>query len=86
MKDEKGLFYHPYPNNKSVRMYVRQGDGDIEFRLFNAKEPQLWEDHGWVPYAALQQAFEMYDRKKGGFDPKVAYDISIARTLLKENK
>lgn len=86
MKDEQGLFYYPYPNNKSVRMYVRQGIDDIEFRLFNSKEPQLWEEHGWAPYLALQKAFEMYDIKKSGFNPKAAYDIAIARTLLKENQ
>lgn len=83
MKDKLGLYYYPYPQNKRVRMYVLRRDEEICFRLWNADDPQLWEQHGWVPYEAIQKAAGMYD-KKGGFDPHQAYDLAIAEALLKE--
>ena len=84
MKDDQGLYYYPFPLNKRVRMYVRVLDGEIAFRMWNADDPQLWEEHGWVPYAAIKQAQKMYEVKD--FDPGQAYDIQIARALIKENK
>ncbi len=84
MKDDKGLYYHPYPQNPRVRMYVRMGNGEICFRMWNRDDPDLWQEHGWVPYGAIRQALAMY-AKKDGFDPKRAYDIDVARALLKEN-
>jgi len=29
MKDEKGRYYHPFPQNKRVRMYVQKTGNDI---------------------------------------------------------
>lgn len=86
MKDEKGLYYHPFPQNKRVRMYVRAADGEeeIEFRLWNQDDPMLWTEHGWVPWGAIEKATDMYTGK--GFDPKAAYDIGLARALIKENR
>ncbi len=81
MKDKLGLYYYPFPANKRVRMYVRShAAGEIEFRLWNQDDPQMWEEHGWVPYAAIEQAKAMYSG--GPFDPNRAYDLSLARALL----
>ena len=82
MKDEKGLYYHPFPQNKKVRMYVSGSEGDIYFRLWNADDPYLWIDHKWVPYGAVKQATKIYKGKN--FDPNRAYDIEVAKILLKE--
>ena len=83
MKDKKGLYYYPFPQNKRVHMYVREGDGTIWFRLWNADDPVLWDKHGWVPYGAIKQAADMYKGKK--FPPNQAYDIELAKALLTEN-
>ena len=83
MKDKKGLYYYPFPQNKRVHMYVREGDGTIWFRLWNADDPELWEKHGWVPYGAIKQAADMYKGKN--FPPNQAYNIELAKALLEEN-
>jgi len=82
MKDDRGLYYYPFPTNKRVRMYVRQGPDDIQFRMWNQDDAQMWDSHGWVPLAAILQAQTMY--KGGAFDPRKAYDRSLAEALLKE--
>jgi hypothetical protein len=84
MKDDKGLYYYPFPQNKGIRMYVREDDGIIYFRLWNAEDPMMWEEHGWVPYGAIKQATAMVDRKK--FDPSRAYDLEAAKMLFKTNR
>jgi hypothetical protein len=83
MKDEKGLFYYPFPQNKNTRMYVRRKNDTIEFRLWNADDPMLWKDHGWVPYDAVEQAKTMYQGKK--FDPGQSYDLNLAQALINES-
>jgi len=65
-------------------MYVRKDQGTICFRLWNADDPQLWMEHGWVPYEAIRQASTMYG--KGSFNPDKAYDIDVARAMLAENQ
>ena len=84
MKDDKGLYYYPFPLNKRVRMYVREMGIEIGFRMWSSDDPKLWEEHGWVPYDAIKQAQKIYTVKE--FDPKQAYDIQIAQALIKENK
>jgi hypothetical protein len=84
MKDKTGLYYYPFPQNKRVHMYVREADGAIWFRLWNADDPELWEEHGWVPYGAIKQAAAMSKGKN--FDPNRAYDIEVAMMLLKEEE
>ncbi|RJQ86889.1 MAG: hypothetical protein C4519_01435 [Desulfobacteraceae bacterium] len=84
MKDDRGLYYYPFPTNKRVRMYVRQNMDEIEFRMWNQDDPQLWEDHGWVPHSAIIQAQAMYTGR--GFDPRRAYDLDLARALFRENQ
>lgn len=84
MKDERGVYYYPFPQNKKVRMYVRQADDTIYFRLWNSDDPELWGQHGWLPYEAIQQATAMYDQKND-FNPKQAYDLQIAEATLKDH-
>ncbi len=84
MQDRRGLYYYPFPGNKRVRMYVRPGSQEPEFRMWNQDDEQMWARHGWVPYSAIQQAMGMY--KGGPFDPKVAYDLQSANALIRENR
>ena len=63
-------------------MYVRETDGMIWFRLWNTDDPELWEEHGWVPYDAIKQATAM--QKRTNFDPNQAYDIAVAKMVIKE--
>jgi hypothetical protein len=84
MKDDKGLYYHPFPQNKKVRMYVRETGEGVCFRLWNSDDPKLWEEHGWIPYDAIRQASAIY--KGADFNPTQAYDIEAARTLLRDNR
>ncbi|MFW5490337.1 MAG: hypothetical protein ACNI3A_18250 [Desulfovibrio sp.] len=83
MKDEKGLFYYPFPENKKVRMYVQEDETDVWFRLWNQDDEKLWEEHGWVPYGAIKKAAASYENKKA-FDPGQAYDINVAKMIIKE--
>jgi hypothetical protein len=83
MKDDRGLYYYPNPLKKNFRMYVKEVDGEINFRMWNSEDPELWAEHGWVPYSAIKQASEIY--QGGNFDPKYAYDIELARALLKHD-
>lgn len=82
MKDDRGVYYYPFPANKRVRMYVRSHLDEIEFRMWNQDDPKMWETHGWVPYGAILQAQALYKGK--GFDPKKAYDMNLAEALLRE--
>lgn len=82
MQDEKGLFYYPNPQNKRVRMYVMEEDGEIFFRLWNQDDPDLFDDHGWVPWGAIKKAMGLFAGK--GFDPAKAYDLGVARMILKD--
>jgi len=83
MKDKRGLYYYPFPQNKNTRMYVREKEGAVWFRLWNADDPKLWEEHGWVPYDAIKQAEALYDGN--AFDPAKAYDLQTAEALIREN-
>ncbi len=82
MKDGRGLFYYPNPAKKQIRMYVKEEGGQVWFRLWNGDDPELWQEHGWVPYEAIRQAQAMYTGDK--FDPAQAYDLNLARALLAE--
>jgi hypothetical protein len=86
MKDDRGLYYYPYPHNKQTRMYVRKSQGIIWFRLFNENTPELWDEHGWVPHDAIIKAAAMYDRKNSAFNPTEAYDPEIAKALIKDEE
>jgi hypothetical protein len=84
MKDKRGLYYYPYPQNKRVKTYVRQFGNDIEFRLWNEDDPQLWEEHGWIAHEAIIQAARLFTKKS--FDPNQVYDVELAKALFKENQ
>ena len=64
-------------------MYVQEEGSEIFFRLWNADDIQLWDDHGWIPYEAIKQAQAMYEQKND-FNPKQAYDLETAKAVLKE--
>jgi len=81
MKDKLGLYYYPFPQNKRVKMYVRHFGGTIEFRLWNQDDPDLWKEHGWLSHDIILQAAKRADKKV--FDPDQAYDMGVARALLK---
>jgi hypothetical protein len=85
MKDDRGNYYYPFPQNKQVRMYIHEKDDMIYFRLWNADDPELWVQHGWIPYDAILQAQAMYEQKNR-FDPRKAYDLEIAKAVLKEGR
>jgi hypothetical protein len=84
MEDKDGLYYYPFPENKRVRMYVRLRKGVICFRLWNQDDPNLWQEHGWVPHDAIVKASSQYRNKP--FDPRAAYDIRLAKALLDEKE
>lgn len=84
MKDDKGIYYLPNPQNPRIHMYVQKAGTEICFRLWNADDDTLWTQHGWIPFTAVKAAQAMYDRKSGGFDPKTIYDLAVARELLGE--
>ena len=85
MKDSRGVYYYPLLENKNLRMYVRLGSSDVEFRLWDGNDESLWEEHGWVPYQAIQQAAELYEKEGRGNKPPIhLYDIEIAIRLLKD--
>ena len=84
MRDDKGLFYYPFPENKRVRMYVKSEDDMIWFRMWNRDDEKLWEQHDWVPWGAIKKAMGMYKVKD--FDPHKAYDIEVAKLILKEGE
>ena len=83
MKDDRGKYYYPFPQNKKVRMYVQEEGGNVYFRLWNSDDIKLWDDHGWIPYEAIQQAQAMYEQKND-FNPNKAYDLETAKAVLKE--
>ncbi len=85
MKNEKGYYYYPYPENKQTRMYVKKSQGIIWFRLWNQQIPELWDEHGWVSYDAIVEASKIYQKNKTNFDPNRAYDINVAKEVLGEN-
>lgn len=86
MKDQRGYFYYPFPHNRRVRMYVREAGGDVCFRMWNADDDRMWDEHGWVPYTAIREATALYEQSETGFDPRRAYDLDAARALVEEQR
>ncbi|WP_028575253.1 hypothetical protein [Desulfonatronovibrio hydrogenovorans] len=82
MKVPQGPYYYPNPKNKKERMYVRENDGSIEFRLWHQDHPQIWDKHGWLDMDIVKRAAGMYEKK--GQNPLELYDQDIARALLKQ--
>ena len=86
MKDIKGLYYLPSLQDKDVRMYVRESDGIIEFRLWNAENAEVWEKHEWLPYAVILQAAEVFKERGSDRNPLALYKLDIAKRLLEDDK
>lgn len=86
MKDERGLYYYPQAGNREARVYVRHGeDGGIEFRLWQVDHPEVWERHGWLPLAVIENAARLYRKERNAdADPLKLYDVAVARALLAE--
>jgi hypothetical protein len=82
MKDKRGHYYYPNPANKRVRAYVRRDGDSIAFRLWNQDDLGLWEQHGWVTWEAIQAAAKLF--KGRNFNPSQAYDLELAKALLRE--
>ena len=87
MQDKDGIFYYPNPQNKRIRMYVREQDGSIEFRLSNADHSEIWERHGWLDMDIVKRGAKMFQSERDAkADPTKLYDVEMARYLLKEAK
>jgi hypothetical protein len=85
MKDERGLYYYPTLQDRSTRMYVREQDGEVHFRLYSSENPEVWERHGWVPYSAIKQAAELYKKERDpSRNPLGLYDLDVAKRILQE--
>lgn len=84
MQDKDGVFYYPYPQNKRIRMYVREVDGSVEFRLSNVDYPEIWERHGWLDMDIIKRGAKMFAERGAKEDPAAIYDLQTARYLLKE--
>ena len=83
MKDDRGLYYHPDPSDQKTRVYVREGAGGIEFRLWRSEHPEVWEQHEWLPGDVLQAAAAMYKERGRDTDPLALYDHNVAQALIK---
>lgn len=88
MKDERGVYYHAQAGNPRVRIYVRQNaDGEIEFRMWDRELPDVWEKHGWIDYATITRAANLYKAERNAdAEPLKLYDLAIARNLLAESR
>lgn len=88
MKDERGLYYHPNAGDSLSRVYVRRGpDGEVEFRLWSAEHPEVWERHPWLSLSVVQNAARFYKEERNrNADPLKLYDLAVARALLAEDE
>lgn len=83
MKDDRGLYYYPSLQNKKTRMYVRKNGDVVEFRLWSAENPEIWERHDWIPRHVAEMAMQYYKTKDR--NPLGLYDLDIARRLLADD-
>lgn len=88
MQDDKGIYYYAQPGNNKVKVYIRKNDHDeIEFRLWEAEHPEVWEKHGWLPYSVIQRASALYRKERNAdANPLNLYDLGVASALLGELK
>jgi len=84
MHDDRGSYYYPNPNDFRGRVYVREGESGVEFRLWHAEYPMVWEKHGWISQASLEQAAAAFRGMGNESNPMVLYDIAVAQALIKE--
>lgn len=85
METPSGPFYYPVPGNKRIRMYVRERDGVVEFRLYNPDYPEIWERHGWLDMDLVRRGVELFrQERRQDLDPSRLYDLAVARAVLDE--
>jgi len=82
MKDERGLYYYPAPQNTRIKMYVREQFGTVEFRMHNHDYPEVWERHGWMPFEEIEAAAQMYKERGRDANPMLLYDLNVATRLI----
>lgn len=86
MEDSLGLYYLPHPGIPSERMYVRRGpDRNVEFRMWNADRPEVWERHEWLSMSVLTMAAALFREQHANSDedPLALYDNVVAESLLR---
>lgn len=81
MRDHLGLYYYPNPAETSARVYVREENGSLLFRLWQRDHPEVWERHGWLPLETIRAAAAAFSAGRSG-DPMRLYDEHVARALL----
>ncbi|SBV90393.1 conserved hypothetical protein [uncultured delta proteobacterium] len=86
MHDELGSYYYPNPADPRSRVYVREGDNGLEFRLWHAEYPAVWEKHGWMAQATLEKAAAMYRDMGRESNPMALYDVAVAQALVREER
>lgn len=88
MKDDLGLFYYPQIGNSLLRVYVRRGpDDEVEFRLWRADQPAVWERHPWINLSVVRSAAELFQLERNAdANPLALYDIVVAKALLREDE
>ena len=86
MQDERGLYYHAIAGRPDSRVYVRRGpDGEVEFRLWEAAHPEIWERHPWLNMTVIREAATLYKSRGAAAEEALRiYDLSVARALLKD--
>ena len=67
---------------------MRRGEfGEIEFRLWQMRHPDVWERHGWLPLSVIENAARLYRAERNPeADPLKLYDEAVARVLLREEE
>lgn len=88
MKDERGIYYFPSLQDRSLRMYVRRNEdsGQVEFRMFNAQHPEVWDRHGWLPHEVIVKAAQMFRERGSDRNPAALYDLDVAEKLIADEQ
>ncbi|MDO4840447.1 MAG: hypothetical protein Q3990_07215 [Desulfovibrionaceae bacterium] len=88
MEDSLGLYYLPQPSIPAVRIYVRRNEeGSIEFRMWDADHPEVWEKHQWLTSDIIALAAQMFKSEHdNGASPESNYDLRVAEALLEEQE
>ena len=86
MYDDRGSYYYPNPADPRGRVYVRESEQGVEFRLWHAEHPMVWEKHGWISQATLEQAAAAFRGMGNDSDPMILYDVAVALALIKEER
>ena len=65
----------------------RGADGEVEFRLWRADQPEVWERHPWISLSVVRSAASLYRRERdAAANPLALYDIAVAKALLQEDE